>query len=46
MLVISAFKTGLTLLAVPAWWMTFGSGALLLFALAFDHFASFRRNKS
>ena len=46
MLVISGFKTGLTLLAVPAWWMTFGSGALLLFALAFDHFACFRRNKS
>lgn len=45
MLLISGFKTGLTLLAVPAWWMTFGSGALLLFALAFDHFASFRRRK-
>ena len=46
MLVISGFKTGLTLLAVPPWWMTFGSGALLLFALAFDRFASFRRTKS
>jgi len=36
MLLLSGFKNGLTVLGIPAYWQTFGNGALLLFALMFD----------
>ncbi len=45
MILLNGFTNGLTILAVPAWWQTFGNGALLLAALTFDYLANRHRVK-
>ena len=45
MLLLNGFSNGLTIMSIPAWWQTFGSGALLLVALTFDYVTNIRRRK-
>jgi len=43
LLLLNGFSNGLTVLGVPAFWQTFGNGALLLIALTFDYFGKRRQ---
>jgi len=45
MILLNGFSNGLTVLGLPVYWQNFGSGALLLFALAFDYFGKRRQQK-